>query len=100
MGLERRWKGSPRCNGKDSRALLLRDRAEISGGDDNQFCGGVCVCRQWTVDVTHTGTDQRLSMEPSTPCEQVLRISCLLCNANELVSVCGTPDTQLATEEL
>ena len=57
-----------------------------------------CICPM--LDMTQTNCLSTVSMELSTPCVQGLRISCLLCNANALVSVCGTPDTQLATEEL
>ena len=61
-------------------------------------CSVYCVCPM--LDVTQTSCLSTVSMELSTPCMQALRISCFLCNANALVDVCGTPDTQLATEEL
>ena len=52
------------------------------------------------LDMTQTNRLLATSMELSAPRVQGLRIFCLLCHANALVSVCGTPDTQLATEEL
>ena len=61
-------------------------------------CSVYWVCPM--LDVTQTSCLSTVSMELSTPRVQGLHISCLLCNANVLVGVCGTPDTQLATEEL
>ena len=51
-------------------------------------CSVYCVCPMF--DVTHTSCLLTVSMELSTP-----RV-----HMHVLVSVCGTPDTQLATEEL